>query len=209
MKHTLPTAILLGLAPLCHAGPDDDKSPIAPESPIVPEKLESPFEAGRYEVDFTGSYFSSPAIAPSTSNRPKYNWSEGDASWGLMLNSPSNSGWLRGNFEFLANPFAARVTRGPGNYMAGGRALFRYNFIQPESVLVPYFQAGGGGLADDAFDDRSQRAIGGGFEFTLVRNVGLRYFVSKDWALLAQCGLSAYFQRRHTPRQSWGLTVSA
>jgi hypothetical protein len=181
MKSALTATLLISCTPLCQAGVSSLETDAVPTQPV------SPFAAGCNEIGFSGSYFYSPVIAIGT--RPKLTWAETDVSWGLMLHSPSAPGWLRGNWEFLANGFSAGVTNGPGSYLAGGRALFRYNFVQPEASFVPFIDLGGGGVLDDAFHDRVQHMIGGGFEFSLLADAGLRYFVAKDWALIAMVDL--------------------
>ena len=59
----------------------------------------------------------------------------------------------------------------------------RYNFIQPNARLVPYFQIGGGGLYIDSYKDQSQRLIGQAFEFNLQAALGLRYLINDKWAI--------------------------
>ena len=141
----------------------------------------APFDKGTNEITFTGACFHSLAYG----KRPKFDWAEGDVSWGLMLNSPSGAGWLRGNWELLANGFGAGVTHGPGSYLTGGRVLLRYNFVQPAASLVPFCQLGGGALSNDVYHHRSQRMIGGNFEFSLVADIGMRYLINQNWALVA------------------------
>ena len=48
---------------------------------------------------------------------------------------------------------------------------------------MPFITLGGGGLVDDVYCDHSQHLIGGGFEFSLVANGGLRFFVTPNVAL--------------------------
>ncbi len=78
------------------------------------------------------------------------------------------------------------MTYGPGNYLVGGSILFRYNFVQPGSRLIPYLQAGGGGLHSDAAEIPSQRIIGSDFEFLLEADLGFRFLLNDRWSLLAE-----------------------
>lgn len=151
---------------------------------VAPEAC-GPFEKGGHELNFTGGFFYSPVIA--TGNRPVLNYVQGDASLGWMLTSPSvpcGHECLRGNWEALANLFGAGVVRGPDGFWGGMRALLRYNFVQPDSKWVPFFQIGAGGLGDNVYRHRDQRVIGSGFEFTLVADGGIRYFMTPKCAAL-------------------------
>jgi len=144
-----------------------------------------PFDKGMHEIDITGGFLYSPVIAKG--NRPILNYGQGDVSLGWMLTSPSAEGrWncLRGNWEALVNVFGAGVTHGPGGFLAGSRVLLRYNFVQPESKWAPFFQIGAGGLGDNVYNHQDQTVIGSGFEFTLVTDAGVRYFITPKTACL-------------------------
>lgn len=144
-----------------------------------------PFCKGAHELDITGGYFYSPVFA--TGGRPVLNYVQGDVTLGCMLTSPSvacGHDWLRGNWEGLINAFGAGVVKGPSGFLAGGRLLLRYNFVQPDARWVPFFQIGAGGLGDNVYEHRDQRLIGSGFEFTLVADAGLRYFFTPKCAAI-------------------------
>ena len=149
---------------------------------IEPVAEFSPFTKGTREFDITAGYLVSPVFG---SNRETLNYARQDIRLGWMLNSPSGNRWYRGNFEFLLNAFVAEITKGPGSWMAGGRLLLRYNFVQPGARWVPFIQIGGGGLGNNVHRDQSQRLIGSGFEFTLVGDIGIRYFINPHWAIVA------------------------
>ncbi|MEI6351141.1 MAG: acyloxyacyl hydrolase [Verrucomicrobiota bacterium] len=144
-----------------------------------------PFAKGMREFTVGGGYFWSPVIA--TGGRPTLNYVQGDLALGWMLTSPS-APWgetcLRGNWELLLNAFGTGITEGPGGYLAGGRLLVRYNFVQPSACFVPFFQLGGGGLFNDVHRHQDQHLIGGEFEFTLVADLGVRYFFTPRCALV-------------------------
>ncbi len=138
-----------------------------------------PFVKGRNEVNLVGGYFYSPVMA--TGGRPVLKYVQGDLMFGWMLTSPApglGCDWLRGNWEVVANLFGANSVDGPSGFMAGGRLLFRYNFVQPRARLVPFIQLGGGGLGDNIYKNYDQRVVGSGFEFTLVADGGVRYFIT-------------------------------
>jgi hypothetical protein len=175
----LLSLLLLGL-PFVHAGePDHSKSiTVATTEP-------TPFDKGGRELILSGGFLYSPIVA--TGGRPVLNYAQGDLSLGWMLTSPApgfGCDWLRGNWEPLANLFGAGIIRGSNGFLAGGRFLMRYNFVQPDSKWVPFFQLGAGGLGDDVYRQHDQRLIGSGFEFTLVADAGVRYFITPKCAAI-------------------------
>lgn len=160
-----------------YAGVDSSKSMTV----AVPER--GPFDKGGYEFNVTAGYLASPVIA--CKGRPTFNYVQGDVSLGYMLSSPAplfGCEWLRGNWEVVGNLFGVGVAQGPSGFMAGGRVLLRYNYVQPESRWVPFCQIGAGGLGNNVYEHRDQRLIGSGFEFTLVADAGIRYFITPKWA---------------------------
>ena len=161
-------------------------SPDVSKAMRVPVVDADPFDKGGHEFVLSGASLFSPLCFGR--NRPTLDYAQIDLSLGWMLTSPCPLfGWdcLRGNWEGLLNVFGAKVFKGPDGFLAGGRALLRYNFVQPQSRWVPFFQIGAGGLGDDVYRHRDQSLIGGGFEFTLVADIGLRYFINPKWAALA------------------------
>jgi hypothetical protein len=151
----------------------------------TPVVIQDPLSKGTTEVELLGSYFNSPIGA----HRPQFNYAGGDLRLGIVLgpilmdHTP-----LRGNFEFLVDGFTDGVTKGAGNYLAGGSVLFRYNFFNAGARVIPYFQLGGGGLHSDAAEDPSQRLIGGNFEFILQADLGARVLITDRWSLLIEGG---------------------
>lgn len=152
------------------------------EVEVVTPVAQSPFDRGTWELGFTAGYLYSPVFA--TSNRPAFSYLQQDLTLGLMLNSPAGPGIWRGNWEVLLNAAVAEVVQGPGNYLAGGRVLLRYNFVQENARWVPFIQLGAGGLASDAYRDNHQRILGSAFSFTLVGDIGIRYMVNSRWSVL-------------------------
>ena len=104
-----------------------------------------------------------------------------------MLSSPAplfGRDWLRGNWEALGNLFGMGVTTGPSGFLAGGRLLLRYNFVQPQARWVPFLQIGAGALGDNVYQHKDQRVVGSGVEFTLITEAGVRYFITPKWAVV-------------------------
>lgn len=147
---------------------------------------DSPFARGGGEVQVAVGPYGS--FAPDSSDRPSIDLVYQSVRVGWMLNSPGGSGFLRGNAEFLLQLFAGEVISGPGTGLVGTSFLLRYNFVQPEARLVPYFQLGGGVLWNDIHEDSSQRLIGQAFEFDLEASLGLRWLISDHWHLLIEGG---------------------
>ncbi|MEA3209062.1 MAG: lipid 3-O-deacylase [Chthoniobacter sp.] len=145
---------------------------------VVPE---SPFDKGRREFQVSIGAFTS--FSHSNSNQPDVTDGDLDLRLGWMLNSPDGEGWLRGNFEFLVEAHGAGVIEGPETGLVGLNLMMRYNFVQPEARLVPYFQLQAGGIYTDISDDPNQRLVGSDFDFFLGGGFGLRWFVNERCAL--------------------------
>ena len=94
-----------------------------------------------------------------------------------MADTPRGHGFFRGNDEFMFEGQGSVLFQGPGTAMGGASLLYRRNFIQPGSRIIPYFTAGLGGLYDDIYHNQTQRAIGGDFQFNLEAEVGVRFLL--------------------------------
>ena len=120
-------------------------------------------------------------------HRQKLEYVQTNLRFGWMLNTPSEKEWfLRGNFEALFEATYSRILDGFGNYFFGITALIRYNFVQPDAKLMPYFQVGAGVVHTDADKDTTQKLVGQSIEFTPQASVGLRYLLAKDWSFDAE-----------------------
>jgi lipid A 3-O-deacylase len=106
-----------------------------------------------------------------------------------MLTTADGTGFLgdgifRGNWEFLGEVFGGGIFSGPGDVLAGVDIYLRYNFVQPNSKIVPFIQVGGGGVySDAAHDDPIQHNIGSDWSFVLEAEIGVRYHFSPRLAL--------------------------
>ena len=158
------------------------KAPITPMQPIE----RSPFEKGRFELQSgLGAFW---GFSPDGSERDTINYMLSTYRLGVMLNDPAGDGWYRGNFQFMVEGFYGSVFEGPGDSLAGGSLILRYNFVQPESRWFPYVQIGAGGLWNDIHEDREQVLIGSEFEFILQASIGLRYQISPKWGIAVEGG---------------------
>ena len=121
--------------------------------------------------------------------RPELNDLTASLRLGVMLDDPSGSGFLRGNFEFLGEVFGGSIFEGPGDGLVGANILLRYNFLAAERRgLIPYFQCGGGGVYTNAAEEPNQRIIGSDLSFNLTASIGVRVLVSEKWAAFVETG---------------------
>jgi lipid A 3-O-deacylase len=148
-----------------------------------PKRQMEVFDKGRLSLQLiSGSLFSS-----QINNTPVMDYWQTNLRLGYALNQPKQAkSILRGNFEAILGVSYSIVYEGPGSYVAGLTALLRYNFVQPGSRLIPYFQAGSGIAYTDAYRDNSQDAIGQSIEFTPQASVGFRYLIRENWSLDAE-----------------------
>jgi lipid A 3-O-deacylase len=129
-----------------------------------------------------GAYFCPVGLGPRTT--PGFNFAPIDVRLGCMIYSPCpDDCCLRGNVEAILELTTAPIFRGSGSIIIGPTALLRYNFIQPDWRLVPYLQGGGGFTYNDAYRDKTQRALGQAGEFYLQATGGVHFL------LHARCSL--------------------
>jgi outer membrane protein W len=148
-----------------------------------PKRQMEVFDKGRWSLQLiSGSLFSS-----QINNTPVMDYWQTNLRFGYGLNQPTPAkSILRGNFEAILGLSLSEIYIGPGSYVVGLTALLRYNFVQPGSRLIPYFQAGSGLAYTDAYNDNSQDAIGQALEFTPQASVGFRYLIQENWSLDAE-----------------------
>jgi len=121
-------------------------------------------------------------------HRPSVDLAVDSLRLGLMLNDPEGSGILAGNFEFLGEIFAGPIIRGPGTVTTGATLLIRYNFIQPQAVLIPYVQIGAGGVYTDIGEKESGGLISLPVEFNLQGVLGTRFMLNDRWSVVLEAG---------------------
>jgi hypothetical protein len=142
-----------------------------------------PYKKGVWEIDVNAVAFGS-IVTKGNDVRPDQGWAMAELRAGYMLSDIGGEGIFRGNWEFLGEAFGGGFFEGPGDVLFGLDIYLRYNFVQPDSRLVPYFQVGGGGVYSDAAgDDPIQRNLGSDFLFSLQAELGVRYHFSKNVAL--------------------------
>lgn len=178
MNHALSRIALFSLLPIASSFAGH---PVVTDKTVVET---SPFEKGRMEVQVGASYYFS--IGHSGS-QPNVDDLGGLIRGGWMLSDIHGDGLLRGNWELLLEGSASGITKGPGSVLASGALLLRYNFVQPDTKWVPYFQLGGGGTYSDMHEDLSQRLLGREWSFNLQGGLGTRYLWSDRCALFLEC----------------------
>jgi opacity protein-like surface antigen len=95
-----------------------------------------------------------------------------------------NKGWLRGYNQFCITAMAEPIFRGVENHYFGVNFGARYNFVQPNSRLVPYF-SGGLGLGWIDSHPNVPGAHGQDFTFNVLTAAGLSYQVTENWKISA------------------------
>ena len=166
----------------------DTKLSVSPDSKSAdPDDLASYiFVEDRITLEYmAGAMFSPSGIGPVV---PVFNYQQNNVRLGWMLDSPDSWGPqagiddpLRGNFEAILEATGSYVWHSFGTYMVGITGLVRYNFVQPNWVVVPYIQGGAGIIYTNARNWSNQDAIGGNWEFTPQFAGGLKFLLDKNW----------------------------
>jgi lipid A 3-O-deacylase len=157
--------------------PEDGKS-----SKTVTES-EFPFVRGANEAELNVGGFWAVGTR-GDDDRPDLGFAIGTVSYGWMLSDIRGDGICRGNWEFLLSAFGGGIFEGPGDKLAGAGFAFRYNFVKPNAVIVPFFQLGAGGVYSDAAeDDQEQNLLGSDWSFDLQAAIGLRFMTSERFSI--------------------------
>ncbi len=149
----------------------------------------------------TGAYF----FFDTTQNkRPAIDFAIDTIRLGIMLTDPKGPGILAGNFELLGEVFAGPVVEGPGNVLAGGTLVFRYNFVQPRARIVPYLQIGAGGIYTDIPEDESRGLISLPVEFNLQAGAGTRIMLNDRWSIVLE-GAYRHISNAEIKKPNFGI----
>lgn len=149
----------------------------------APVESDFPFVRGTNEAEINvGAYWS--IGTKGNAVRPDMGFVTGAVSYGWMLSDVRGDGLCRGNWEFLLSAFGGGIFEGPGDGLAGAGFAFRYNFVRPQATIVPFIQAGGGGVYSDAAnDDGVQRLLGSDWSFDLQGALGVRFMTSERFSI--------------------------
>jgi lipid A 3-O-deacylase len=102
----------------------------------------TPFDKGKVEFQLSAGALTS--LFNFGEHRPKITDVDVSLRLGWMLYTPSGSGCLRGNLEFMIEADGAYDVAGPKTGMVGGNLILRYNFVQPDAKLIPILSGSGG-----------------------------------------------------------------
>jgi opacity protein-like surface antigen len=98
--------------------------------------------------------------------------------WGVV----QGDRWLRGYNQFYLTALAEPIFRGVENHYFGMNFGLRYNFVRPNSRLIPYF-SGGVGLGWIDSHANISGAQGQDFTFNILTAAGLSYRLNDHWKL--------------------------
>jgi hypothetical protein len=169
----------LSLAGTSLAGPVE-----ATTTTTTTEETWSAFSKGNTELELLAGYFWGIGNTGSET-RPDTAWGLASLRYGWMLNDPSGDGIFRGNCEFLIGAYGGPIFEGPGSFHVGADLALRYNFVQPNATVVPYFQIiAGGGYSDAASDDEVQNLLGSDWSWELGASIGIRWMLSERTAFV-------------------------
>jgi lipid A 3-O-deacylase len=219
----VPVILLTGLftfSSLSHAGDGDlsvqgsgSKLSVSPNSKSAdPDDLASYiFVEDRITLEFmTGAMFSPCGIGPVV---PVYNYQQNNVRLGWMLDSPDSWGPqagiddpLRGNFEAVLEATGSYVWYSFGTYMVGVTGLVRYNFVQPNWIVVPYIQGGAGVVYTNGRNWSNQDAIGANVEFTPQFAGGLKFLLEKNWTFNIE-GAFQHISNANTSARNQGVNA--
>lgn len=184
MKTTSFPSLLFALVLMLARPPSEAQAGVTQTTDtIAMSESFDPFAKGRMELELLAGGFGS-LNGKGRPTAPDMSYGLGEVRLGWMLNDPSGDGMFRGNYELLLGAFGGFINDGPGDYLAGGEVVIRYNFVQPTATVVPFIQLGVGGAYSDAAEkDTIQKMIGADWSFQLQAAIGLRVFLSEHWAL--------------------------
>ena len=191
----------------------DAKLAVSPNSKSVePDDLASHiFVEDRITLEFmTGAMFSPSGVGPVV---PVFNYQQNNVRLGWMLDSPDSWGPqagiddpLRGNFEAILEATGSYVWYSFGTYMVGVTGLVRYNFVQPNWIVVPYIQGGAGVIYTNARNWADQDAIGANVEFTPQCAGGLKFLLDKNWIFNVE-GSFQHISNANTSARNQGVNA--
>jgi lipid A 3-O-deacylase len=160
--------------------------PVVEARPYLDEPYQPfcfPKGVGTFEFNFGG--YGKTAMGPPV---PSYQWLPFNFRLGHIYDWPHVEGLLRGCFEPMVEFTASPVLNSFGKYMVGTTAFLRYNFVQPDCRVVPYYQLGIGFTYNDGYHDQEQRALGQAIEFYLQTQIGVKWFIRNNLSVNLEGG---------------------
>ena len=98
--------------------------------------------------------------------------------WGVIR----SDSWLRGYHQFYMSAVLEPIFRGIENHYFGFNLGMRYNFVQPNSRLVPYISGGVGAGWIDSHPE-IPGAQGQDFTFNILSAAGISYNLNDHWKI--------------------------
>lgn len=169
------------------------------------------FVEDRITLEFmAGAMFSPCGLGPTA---PVFNYQQNNIRLGWMLDSPNSWGPcadldspLRGNFEAIFETTGSYIWHSFGTYMVGITGLVRYNFVQPNWIVVPYVQGGAGIIYTNARNWSNQDAIGGNWEFTPQFSGGLKFLITDNFTFNIE-GAFQHISNANTSARNEGVNA--
>ena len=169
------------------------------------------FVEDRITLEFmAGAMFSPCGLGPTA---PVFNYQQNNIRLGWMLDSPNSWGPcadldspLRGNFEAIFETTGSYIWHSFGTYMVGITGLVRYNFVQPNWIVVPYVQGGAGIVYTNARNWSNQDAIGGNWEFTPQFSGGLKFLITDNFTFNIE-GAFQHISNANTSARNEGVNA--
>jgi lipid A 3-O-deacylase len=103
------------------------------------------------------------------------------AGW-MISDVVKKDSWLRGNWEFLAEPFGGFQINKTHASLGGLDLFIRYNFATGTRI-VPFFEAGLGAL----WTDIGKPDLGGEFQFNEKCGAGAQFFITEHFSANLEC----------------------
>ena len=102
----------------------------------------------------------------------------GRVRWGVL----ERDDWLRGYNQFYLTAEAQPIVRGVETFYYGLNFGLRYNFVRPNSRIIPYVSGGLGlGWIDSHPDKRGSQ--GQDFTFNILTAIGVTYKIDNQWSI--------------------------
>lgn len=187
-----------------------------PEKPLSTAELDAncsnlserdPFRPGNCTYQFMVGYFPSTSVGPGG---PAFDYLPIAVRFGYMLTDTiCDKTCLRGNFETLLEVNYAPVLREFGSYVTGPNLILRYNYLQPDWIIVPYLQGGAGLAFTDAYKTPGMNVLGPGtgqdligqeLEFLLRAEIGARLMITECVSFDAEFGFQHISNATLAPR---------
>ena len=161
------------------------------EEPWNPQPADQ-YPRGGYTFQTMGGYY-------QNLGSTKYQYIPFALRWGKLINCPclGGLGCLEPIIELNGAP-----TRQLGNEFVGASFILRYNFVQPTCRIVPYVQIGAGVQYNNAYKDQSQDALGQPLEYVGQAQIGVRWFVCRNFSLDVEGGYMYFTNFNQAPRNA-------